>query len=135
MASLFARWLAPQIEQVLDLARRALALGGTMAADRLELARLEWQDEKDRLARLALLSLVAVVLAALTLVFVGVLVIAAAWDTPWRLWAVAAVALATGLGCTAACMAALRQWRRGDEAFAMLRAELEADLQALRGER
>lgn len=131
---MLAQWLAPQIEQALALARRAVALGAGMAADRIELARLEWQDQKDRLARLAVLALVSLMLVTLAVTFVGLFVIVAAWDTPWRLWAAGGVALALLVAAGAATLALQRAWQQGDEAFALLRAELEADLQALRGD-
>jgi uncharacterized membrane protein YqjE len=131
---MFAQWLAPQIEQALSLMRRAVALGAGMAADRIELARLEWQDQKERLARLAVLAVCALVLGALAVAFVGLFVIVAAWDTPWRLWAAGGVALVLMLGALGLVLSLKREWARGDEAFALLRAELEADLRALRGE-
>ncbi|GAB4507962.1 MAG: hypothetical protein Tsb0026_05420 [Sulfuricaulis sp.] len=60
---------------------------------RLELFATEFAEEKLRLTSLLLVSILALFFAFMTLVLVALFVIAAYWDTPYRLRAVAFLAL------------------------------------------
>ncbi|GIX25959.1 MAG: hypothetical protein KatS3mg122_3190 [Caldimonas sp.] len=129
---MLARLFAPQIDALIERLRRVLALGVEVAVDRVTLAQLEWQDEKRRLARLFVNLLAAVWLAGLTVSFLGALVIIACWDTPWRVAAAAGVVLVLGVGAAWAVFQVRRLLEQGDQAFALLRRELAADLETLR---
>lgn len=129
---MLARLFAPQIDALVERLQRGVALGVEVAADRVALAQLEWQDEKRRLARLLVSLLAAVWLAGLAVTFLGALVIIACWDTPWRVWAAAGVALALCLGLAWAVAQVQRLLRQGEQSFALLRRELAADLDTLR---
>lgn len=93
---------------------------------------VEWAEEKLRWRRMLLLGVMGFAFLLCALVFVGVLVMALSWDTPWRIHA-AAVLLAAY-----ACIAALlwrglkNQQARGEQAFAATREELTTDLALLK---
>ncbi len=99
---MIGRMLSRELEKALARGRRALALGAEMAADRIELAKLEWEDEKERLAMVVVGAFLALVLAILALTFIGTFVIVAFWDTPWRIHAAGVVALLMVAGLVAA---------------------------------
>lgn len=129
---MLARLFAPQIDALVERLQRGVALGVEVAADRVALAQLEWQDEKRRLARLLVSLLAAVWLAGLAVTFLGALVIIACWDTPWRVGAAAGVALALCIGLAWALAQVQRLLRQGEQSFVLLRRELAADLDTLR---
>lgn len=129
---MLARLLAPQIDALVERLRRGVALGAEVAADRVALARLEWEDEKRRLARLLVALLSAVWLGGLAVSFLGVLVIIAAWDTAWRIPAAAGVALFLCLALALVVLQVQRLMQQGDQSFALLKRELAADLDTLR---
>ena len=77
-----ARWRANVIE------------GAIAAEDRLELARLEWLDQKQRLQQLLVLLIAVTGLTVVTLVLVSIAILVQFWDTPHRVmvaWVVAGV--------------------------------------------
>jgi uncharacterized membrane protein YqjE len=129
---MLARLLAPQIDALVQRLRRGVALGAEVAADRVALARLEWEDEKRRLARLCVALLSAVWLGGLAVSFLGALVIIAAWDTAWRLPAAAGVALLLCVAFAWVVLQVQRLMQQGDQSFALLKRELAADLDTLR---
>src|SRR4029453_12248422 len=91
-----------EVEKGLARARRAVALGAEMAADRIELAKLEWEDEKERMAMVMVGAFVALVMTVLAVTFVGAFFIVAFWDTPWRVHVAGVVALMMVAGLLAA---------------------------------
>ena len=64
-----ARWRANVIE------------GAIAAEDRLELARLEWLDQKRRLQQLLVLLIAVTGLTVVTLVLVSIAILVQFWDT------------------------------------------------------
>jgi uncharacterized membrane protein YqjE len=129
---MLGRMFKREVEKGLARARRAVALGAEMAADRIELAKLEWEDEKERMAMVVVGAFIALVMTVLALTFVGAFFIVAFWDTPWRVHAAGAVALVMVAGLVAAAAFTRSKLHRSEEAFAQLRRELAMDLQALR---
>jgi uncharacterized membrane protein YqjE len=120
----------------LDVVNLLRSGGGALLAQALlhaELAGIEWQEEKQRLLRLLVIILLGFTCVLGGLLFAGLLVLAAAWDTTWRLpMGIAVVLLYVGGAATA--------WRHlqatvalGEQAFAASRAELAADAALLRG--
>lgn len=129
---MIGRVFAREVEKALARARRAVALGAEMAADRLELAKLEWEDEKQRIAMVAVGALLSLVMVILAVTFIGAFVIVAYWDTPWRVHAAGVVALVMVAGLVAALAFTRSKLERREEAFAQLKRELATDLEALR---
>lgn len=114
-------------DELLLRARAAAKEGSAALEDRVELARLEWQEVRRRLVLVWLLSLLSAVLALVALVVGSVAVMVHFWDSGHRVmaaWSVAGfwlVALALAAG---ALYAVLRQ---GRVAFELTRQELARD--------
>ena len=110
-----ARWRANVIE------------GAIAAEDRLELARLEWLDQKQRLQQMLVLLIAVTGLTVVTLVLVSMAILVQFWDTPHRVmvaWVVAGVWL--GAWC-AAIIKLVSVARSTGSGFALTRRELSQD--------
>lgn len=82
---------------VLASGRRLLASVWEQIALRLELLALEVAEERSRLIGALVAAAGLVVCVALTLAFSGIGILVAAWDTPYRLWVVGALAVGFAL--------------------------------------
>jgi uncharacterized membrane protein YqjE len=110
-----ARWRANVIE------------GAIAAEDRLELARLEWLDQKQRLQQLLVLMIAVTGLTVVALVLVSTAVLVHFWESPHRVlvaWTVAGVWL---LAWCAAAYKLVSVMRSAGNAFALTRRELAQD--------
>lgn len=74
LESLVARWRANVIE------------GAIAAEDRMDLARLEWQDQKQRLQQMLVLTIVVAGLTVVALIMLSLAVLVHFWDTPIARW-------------------------------------------------
>lgn len=110
-----ARWRANVIE------------GAIAAEDRLELARLEWLDQKRRLQQLLVLLIAVTGLTVVTLVLVSIAILVQFWDTPHRVmvaWVVAGVWLVAWCAAIIKLVSVARSTGSG---FALTRRELSQD--------
>ena len=110
-----ARWRANVIE------------GAIAAEDRLELARLEWLDQKQRLQQMLVLLIAVTGLTVVTLVLVSVAILVQFWDTPHRVmvaWVVAGVWLVAWCAAIIKLVSVARSTGSG---FALTRRELSQD--------
>ena len=110
-----ARWRANVIE------------GAIAAEDRLELARLEWLDQKQRLQQMLVLLIAVTGLTVVTLVLVSMAILVQFWDTPHRVmvaWVVAGVWLVAWCAAIIKLVSVLRSTGDG---FALTRRELSQD--------
>ena len=110
-----ARWRANVIE------------GAIAAEDRLELARLEWLDQKRRLQQLLVLLIAVTGLTVVTLVLVSLAILVQFWDTPHRVmvaWVVAGVWLVAWCAAIIKLVSVARSTGSG---FALTRRELSQD--------
>ena len=110
-----ARWRANVIE------------GAIAAEDRLELARLEWLDQKRRLQQLLMLLIAVAGLTVVTLVLLSMAVLVQFWDTPHRMlvaWVVAGVWLVAWFIAIVKLASVVRSTGNG---FALTRRELSQD--------
>ena len=110
-----ARWRANVIE------------GAIAAEDRLELARLEWLDQKQRLQQLLVLLIAVTGLTVVTLVLVSMAILVQFWDTPHRVMVAWVVA---GVWLVAWCAAIIKLGsvaRSTGSGFALTRRELSQD--------
>lgn len=110
-----ARWRANVIE------------GAIAAEDRLELARLEWLDQKQRLQQLLVLLIAVTGLTVVTLVLVSFAILVQFWDTPHRVmvaWVVAGVWLVAWCAAIIKLVSVARSTGSG---FALTRRELSQD--------
>ncbi len=109
-------------------------LGGTVLAllrTRLELATVEFEEERERATELLVLVLSAVLLALFALLFASVFVIAYFWDA-YRLWAIAGVTLFYVVLAIITFMRLKQRGRDKPPAFAATLAELGQDVASLR---
>ncbi len=112
-------------------------LSGTVVAmlrTRLELATVEFEEERERAAELLLLVVCSVVLGLFALLFASLFVIAWYWETAYRMWVIGGVTLFY-VALAAALVMRLQQRRRDKPpAFAATLSELGRDVSALRRE-
>lgn len=97
-----------------------------------QLAQIELEEELNRLLTLLAISLLGVAALQCFVLFAGALILAAVWDTPYRLPAAAALVIVSGAATAVA-------WRRfkacsalGGQIFAASREELAADARLLK---
>lgn len=107
--------------------RIALMESAIAAEDRIELARLEWRDQKRQLRTMLVLSILLVAAAMATLAVVSLACVVQFWDTPYRIVAVWSVAGAWLLLCVGTLLALLAVMRKVGNAFALTRRELAQD--------
>lgn len=110
-----ARWQAAGLE------------GAIAAQDRVELAHLEWQDQKKRLVQLLVLVIVVTGLTVVALVVLSIAVMVQFWATEHRTmvaWIVAGVWVVGWAGALAALVSIATT---SSEAFAFTRRELVRD--------
>ncbi|SEQ36150.1 phage holin family protein [Giesbergeria anulus] len=112
--------------------RTLIAEGANAAEDRLELARLEWLEQKRRLRQVLLLGLVVVAVTVVALLLLSLALLVQFWDTPQRslvAWLLAAGWCLVWLGTVVGFFSALRGM---GPAFALTRQELRKDWHAVK---
>jgi uncharacterized membrane protein YqjE len=92
-----------------------------------QLARIEWEQEKNRLLQMLVILLLGFACVLCVLLFAGGLVIAAAWDTSSRLLAIACLLPLYGLGIAVAWRFFRACSARGGQIFTASLEELAAD--------
>ena len=107
---------------------KAAGLEGAIAAqDRLELAHLEWQDQKKRLVQLLVLAIGVSALTVVALVVLSVALMVQFWDTDHRTMVAWLVAGVWVVGWGGALAALISIATTSAEAFAFTRRELVRD--------
>ncbi|MFZ3124564.1 MAG: phage holin family protein [Acidovorax sp.] len=107
---------------------RANAIEAAIAAeDRLELARLEWLDQKQRLQQMLVLLIAVTGLTVVALVLLSVAVLVQFWDTPHRGLVAWLVAGAWLVAWCAAIFRLVSVARSAGNGFAFTRRELSQD--------
>ena len=119
----------------LDAIRILRSAGGALFVQALlhgQLARIEWEEEKNRLLKMLAVTLLGFACLLCVLLFTGALVVATTWETAYRIPAVAGLVLLYAFGTAAA-------WRRfqtlsalGAQVFAASSEELAADAALLK---
>ena len=115
-----ARWRANVIE------------GAIAAEDRMTLARLEWADQKRRMARLVVLAIVFGALAVVALLLLSVAVLVQFWDTPQRVLVAWLLAGGWAVACGAVLAALVSTARQAGNAFALTRHEFSQDWRVIK---
>ena len=110
-----ARWRAHVIE------------GAIAAEDRMELARLEWQDQKARLQHLLVLTIAVGGLTVVALLMLSAAVLVQFWDTPQRTAVAWGVAVLWLLGWAVALASLVSVAQKARHGFALTRRELAQD--------
>lgn len=115
LEGLAARWRANVIE------------GAIAVEDRMDLARLEWADLKQRVQQLLVLTIVVTGLTVVALIMLSIAVLVHFWDTPQRTLVAWLVAGVWTLGWVAALVALVSVAQRAGNGFALTRSELAQD--------
>lgn len=115
LEALVARWRANVIEAAIAL------------EDRTTLARLEWQDQKQRLQRILVLTIVVAGLTVVALIMLSMAVLVHFWDTPHRVLVAWLVAGVWTLGWGMALASLVSTTQKAGEGFALTRRELAQD--------
>lgn len=107
--------------------RIAAGEGALAAEDRVQLLRLAWEEEKQRLQLMLVLIIAVIGLTTVAVALLSVAVVVHFWETPHRVaaaWLVAAVWIALWAVAAVALMSTLR---KSSEAFGPARREIERD--------
>jgi len=115
LEGLAARWRANVIE------------GAIAVEDRVDLARLEWADLKQRVQQLLVLTIVVTGLTVVALIMLSIAVLVHFWDTPQRTLVAWLVAGVWTLGWVGALVALVSVAQRAGNGFALTRSELAQD--------
>ena len=113
--ALAARWHANAIEAAIA------------AEDRMDLARLEWQDQKQRLGQILVLTIVVAGLTVVALTVLSLAVVIHFWDAPQRSLVAWVVAGVWTLGWAVTLAVLVSVVRRAGNGFALTRQELAQD--------
>jgi uncharacterized membrane protein YqjE len=115
LESLVARWRANLIE------------GAIAAEDRMDLFRLEWAEQKQRMQRLLVLTILLTGLTVVALIMLSMALLVQFWDTPHRPLVAWIVAGAWTFGWLAALISLISVVGRASHGFALSRRELAQD--------
>ena len=113
--ALAARWRANVIE------------GAIAVEDRMSLARLEWNDQKQRLQQMLVLTIVVAGLTVVALIMLSLAVLVHFWDTPHRTLVAWLVAGVWTVGWAAMLMSLVSVLHKAGNGFALTRRELAQD--------
>ncbi|CAN7383721.1 phage holin family protein [Acidovorax sp. LjRoot129] len=121
-------WLSILGLEVLVARWRANVIEAAIAAeDRMDLVRLEWQEQKKRLEQILVLTIAVAGLTVVALIMASLAVLVHFWDTPQRTmvaWIVAGVWVA---GWAATLLSLVSVAQRARNGFALTRKELAQD--------
>lgn len=112
--------------------RAAMIEAAIAGEDRVQLAKLEWKQQRNRLQAIVVLAIALGGLTVVAMVLLSLAVLIHFWDSPDRTtvaWVIAAVWVAAWAGVLWALLAALRKSR---SPFMQTRAELARDWQSLK---
>jgi len=121
----------------LDALRVLRSAGNTLGAQAglyTELAKIEWAQEKARLARLLVVAAVAFICLFGAVLFAGILILALVWDTEYRIITIAGLLIAYLLGIAIAVWRLKVLTAKGQHAFAATRRELAADIALIKSQ-
>jgi uncharacterized membrane protein YqjE len=120
---------------LLDAVRILRSASGALSVQALlhgQLARIELEEEKNRLLKMLAATLLGFACLLCVLLFAGALVLAASWETRYRIEACAGLVILYGIG-TAAAWRCFQAWSaQSGRSFAASREELAADAALLK---
>jgi uncharacterized membrane protein YqjE len=122
----------PQASGLIDSLKGIARTAVEILHSRLELLVTEIAEEQSRLIELALVAALALLAVFLGIVFAAFLVVAAFWDTPYRLWATGLIAAALIVVGAALWTVFLKKAKAKGKAFAATLHELATDIEHLR---
>ena len=116
---------------LLSALRIARSAGGalcTQASLYGKLARIEWQEEKNRLLKMFIFGLIGFACMLCVMFFIGLLVVVLSWDSAYRILALSSVIVLYGLGIGIAWQRFQALSERNKQSFAATREEFATDL-------
>lgn len=112
---------------------RAAIIEGVIAAeDRIELARLEWADQRRRMAQLVVLLVLFGCVAVIALLLLSLAVLVQFWDSPQRVLVAWLLAGGWLLAWVAVAVVLVSIGRQAGNAFALTRRELQQDWRTIK---
>ncbi len=123
--------------RALNVVRVLQSAGGSLAVQALlhaQLARIEWEQEKVRLLKMLAVTLLGFAALLCLMIFVGVLVVATTWGTPYGHAAIAGLLLLYGAGTAIAWKRFMALSALGGEIFTTSLQELAADAALLKAQ-
>lgn len=123
------------IMESLDVVRLLRSAGGSLSTQAglyTELARVEWEEEKNRLLQMTAMILLGFTCTLCIMIFIGTLILALSWETPYRLHALVALIVVYGAGIAIALYRLHILAARSHQAFIATREELAADIALFR---
>src|SRR3989344_2529879 len=115
------------LESLVARGRANVIEGAIAAEDRMDLARLEWQDQKQRLQQMLVLTIVVAGLTVVALIMLSLAVLVHFWDTPHRTMVAWLVAAVWTVGWAATLMSLVSVVQKAGNGFALTRRELAQD--------
>ncbi len=112
--------------------RAAIIEGAIAVEDRIELARLEWADQKRRMAQLVVLLVLFGCVAVIALLLLSLAVLVQFWDSPQRVLVAWLLAGGWLLAWVAVAVALVSIGRQAGNAFALTRRELQQDWRTIK---
>jgi uncharacterized membrane protein YqjE len=100
--------------------------------DRSQLLALEWAVEQQRLTTLAIVTLVALIVSTVAVVWCAATLVALAWDTEWRNFALLGLLAFWVIFAVAAWLKLRSLMKQGKEAFRLTRQVAAEDFSRLR---
>ena len=122
------------IDAQLEKLRNVVGEGALAVEDRVQLAQMEWREEKSRLKLVFTLALALLGLTVVAMTILSLAVVVQFWDSPDRAkaaWMMAGAWLTLWLG---AAVGLISLMRRSDAAFGPTRAVLERDWVSLKSD-
>lgn len=119
------------IAESLDALRLLRSAGSALsgqAALHGQLMRVEWEEEKSRLLQMLAMMILAFICGLCIFIFIGVLALAASWDTAYRVHSLVALIVVYALGVGLAYYKIRQLAARSSQAFIATREELAADI-------
>lgn len=119
------------IAESLDAIRLLRSAGSALSAQAAlhgQLIQVEWQEEKTRLLQMIAMMILAFVCGLCIFIFLGLLILAFGWDTPYRIHSLLAVIAIYGIGIGIAYYKIRQLAARSSQAFIATREELAADI-------
>ena len=115
------------IDAQLEKLRNAVGEGALAVEDRVQLARIEWQEEKSRLKLVFTFALALLGLTVVAMTILSLAVVVQFWDSPHRTLVAWLLAVGWLLAWGVALAALVRVANAASNAFALTREELVRD--------
>lgn len=114
--------------QVLSVLRSASSALLAQASLHAQLAQVEWEEEKQRLAKMLALALMGFACFLSLLIFIGAFVLMLSWDTQYRIPVFLVVMLSYFIALVWAGLTLNALGKQSSNSFAGTRAEIAADI-------